>query len=186
MKVFFALGGTIMKKEDLMVAGLALLAAVSVVANKANALETILENTNHVVVQPKISKQEMAIKKYTNAINLNDQELKELLEVVGFSGKGLKMAWAISKTESNGRPLAFNGNKQTGDASYGIFQINMLGNLGPDRREKFGLSSNAELFNPVKNAQIAFYMTSGGDDWSAWKDGQSERTKDFLLKYAAL
>jgi hypothetical protein len=35
------------------------------------------------------------------------------------------------------RPMAYNGNRNTGDSSYGIFQINMLGKLGIDRKEKF-------------------------------------------------
>ena len=38
--------------------------------------------------------------------------------------------------------MAYNGNSKTGDSSYGIFQINMLGNLGDDRKEKFELVSD--------------------------------------------
>ena len=44
----------------------------------------------------------------------------------------------------------------------------MLGYLGEDRREKFGIKSNAELFDPVTNAQAAFYMTSRGEDFGSW------------------
>ena len=73
---------------------------------------------------------------------------------VGFEGVGLKKAWSIAKRESNGRPLAYNGDKKTGDSSYGIFQINMIGDLGPTRLEKFDLKSNKELFDPVTNAEI--------------------------------
>ena len=53
--------------------------------------------------------------KYSNVTTLSDKELKTLLKAVGFEGQGLKMAWAVAKKESNGRPLAFNGNKNTGD-----------------------------------------------------------------------
>ena len=84
------------------------------------------------------------IKRYENAISLNDLELKQVLELVGFKGKDLKEAWAIAKKESNGRPLAFNGNVETGDKSYGIFQINMIENLGPARRDKFELNTNEQ------------------------------------------
>jgi hypothetical protein len=101
---------------------------------------------------------------------------------VVFRGKDLVVAWAIAKKESNGRPLAFNGNHKTGDSSYGMFQINMIDNLGPDRREKFDLDSNAELFNPVKNAEIAHYMSRGGEDWSSWK-GITPRTKMWMKKF---
>lgn len=113
---------------------------------------------------------------------LTDEELKLLLETVGFEGLGLKQAWSIAKRESNGRPLAYNGNRNTGDNSYGLFQINMIGSLGLDRLEKFNLKSNKELFDPVTNAEITYYMTNGGNDWSAWK-GMTPRAKEFLLKF---
>jgi hypothetical protein len=119
---------------------------------------------------------------YSSSEMLTDQELLTLLTTVGFEGTGLKKAWAIAKRESNGRPLAYDGNKKTGDSSYGLFQINMIGNLGPDRREKFNLKSNKELFDPVTNAEITYYMTNGGSDWSAWK-GLTPRAKEFYLKF---
>ena len=97
-----------------------------------------------------------------------DGELKELLSAVGFEGKALKQAWAVAKSESNARPMAYNGNRNTGDSSYGIFQINMLGQLGIDRKEKFELRSNILLLDPVINAEITYYMTKGGKDWSSW------------------
>jgi hypothetical protein len=122
------------------------------------------------------------LKKYENVHTLTDTELKELLQSVGFEGEPLRTAWAIVKRESNGRPLAFNGNVKTGDNSYGLFQINMIGQLGPDRREKFGLKSNAELFNPVKNAQIAYYMSNKGTNWIAWK-GMTPKTKFWMSKF---
>lgn len=100
-----------------------------------------------------------------------DKELAQLLYAVGFEDKALKVAWAVVKKESNGRPLAFNGNKRTGDSSYGIFQINMIGGLGVDRREKYDLKTNTELFNPVVNAEIAFHMSNRGEDWTSWKVG---------------
>jgi hypothetical protein len=105
---------------------------------------------------------EATLKKYENASTLTDQQLVELLSAVGFTGQDLKEAWAIAKKESNGRPLAHNGNIKTGDNSYGMFQVNMLGELGVDRREQFGLKSNSDLLNPVVNAKIAYHMSNGG------------------------
>jgi hypothetical protein len=122
------------------------------------------------------------LQSFENKVSLTDLELKELLSLVGFKGKDLVVAWAVAKKESNGRPLAFNGNHKTGDSSYGMFQINMIDDLGPDRRDKFDINSNAELFNPVKNAEIAYYMTNGGDDWSSWK-GITPRTKMWMSKF---
>jgi hypothetical protein len=114
---------------------------------------------------------------------LTDGELKELLSAVGFEGKALKQAWAIVKAESNSRPMAYNGNRKTGDSSYGIFQINMLGELGIDRKEKFDLKSNILLFDPVINAEITYYMTKGGNDWSSWSSLNGARYKEFLTEF---
>ena len=140
-------------------------------------------------VQPKTEVQlkKETLEKYSNTVykpsqELSDGELKELLATVGFEGKALKTAWAIAKRESHGRPLAYNGNRNTGDSSYGIFQINMLGNLGVIRKEKFNLRSNVLLFDPVINAEITYYMTKGGTDWSAWK-GLTQKAKEFYLKF---
>jgi hypothetical protein len=105
---------------------------------------------------------------YVHSEMIAADDLKDLLWAVGFEGDALKTAWAVAKIESNGRPLALNDNKSTGDKSYGIFQINMLGELGIDRKEKFELVSNKELFDPVTNAEITYYMTKGGKDWSSW------------------
>lgn len=123
---------------------------------------------------------------YKGSDSLTDLELKKLLQAVGFTGRSLKTAWAIAKRESHGRPMAYNGNRKTGDSSYGIFQINMLGNLGIDRKEKFELRSDELLFDPVINAEITYHMTQGGNDWSSWssiKNGAaSKRLDDFPNK----
>jgi hypothetical protein len=121
--------------------------------------------------------------KYENATSLTDSQLVELLKAVGFKGKGLRTAWAVAKAESNGRPFAFNGNTNTGDSSFGIFQINMLGTLGPDRRDKFELDLNAELFSPVKNAEIVYHMTKGGIDWSSWSSYNKGAHYKWLNKF---
>lgn len=127
---------------------------------------------------------------FRNAKSLDKAELKELLQAVGFEGKALRTAWAIAMKESNGRPTAHNNDTSTGDNSYGIFQINMLGDLGADRREKFNLLSNKELLDPVTNAQIAYHMSDGGRDWSSWKvyAGQTngERFENFYKEFPTI
>mgnify|MGYP000933530056 FL=1 len=144
---------------------------------------------NALLVKPKTEVQlkKETLEKYSNTVYkpsqaLSDEDLKDLLMAVGFEGKGLKTAWAIAKRESNGRPMAYNGNRNTGDSSYGIFQINMLGSLGTDRKEKFNLKSNVLLFDPTINAEIAYHMTNGGINWSAWK-GLTPRAQEFYLKF---
>jgi len=104
---------------------------------------------------------------------LEPQELRELLELTGFEGDALRSAWAIAMRESRGKPDAFNGNLDTGDTSYGLFQINMLGYLGRHRAELYELSEYEELFDPVTNAAVAFQMSSEGTNFGPWCVGGS-------------
>ena len=171
---------------------LSIVALVTVLSNTANANSGLDTKNNLSLEQAQnsetTSKEVFLVSKakklesFENKTSLTDLELKELLSLVGFKGKDLVVAWAVAKKESNGRPLAYNGNHKTGDSSYGMFQINMIDDLGPDRRDKFDLESNAELFNPVKNAEIAYYMSNGGDNWSSWK-GITPKTKQWMAKF---
>lgn len=144
--------------------------------------------------EPKEVVQEVVVvdplEKFKGAKELSQEELKELLKAVGFEGKALRTAWAVAMKESNGRPRAHNGDLSTGDNSYGIFQINMLGGLGEDRRDKFNLESNRQLFDPVTNAKIAFHMSAGGVDWSSWKvypgDNNGERYEQFYALFPTI
>jgi hypothetical protein len=120
---------------------------------------------------------------YYNADSLTDYDLVNLLSAVGFEGKALREAWAIAKKESHGNPLSHNGDRDTGDNSYGLFQINMIGSLGETRRDKFSLDSNVELLNPVVNAQIAYHMSNQGEDWSAWKGVKTKVVQLWLTKF---
>ena len=109
---------------------------------------------------------------YRNSkIPLSGGQLSELLSAVGFEGQAHKTAWGIAMRESNARPLALNKSTRTGDSSYGIYQINMIYDLGPERRKKFGLTSNEQLFDPVLNVQVMYLMTGGGKDFGSWGIG---------------
>lgn len=101
---------------------------------------------------------------YDRKTQLSDDELDSILRQAGFSGNGLKMAKAIVFYESTNKPMALNKSSNC----YGLFQINMTGSMGPDRRKKYGLKSNEDLYNPLINAQIAYQMSNGGKNWSAW------------------
>jgi len=183
-----------MRNNSKIIATLSIIAMFAVWSNAATASENRLKDNGQVIVllEETIEATEVAkvvskakedqLEKYENATSLSDKDLKNLLQLIGFEGQNLKEAWAIAKKESNGRPFAFNGNINTGDSSYGIFQINMLGMLGPDRRNKYDLDHNADLFNPVVNAKVAFKMSNGGEDWGAWK-GMTPRAKEWLGKF---
>jgi hypothetical protein len=180
---------TFMNNNKNIIGTLSILAMFSVWSNVANASENRLDDSKTIVLEETIEATEVAksvseakedqLEKYKNAVNLSDKDLKHLLHLVGFKGQNLREAWAIAKKESGGRPMALNLSKRTGDSSYGLFQINMIGDLGPERRDKFNLESNVELFNPVLNAEIAFHMSKGGEDWTAWK-GVTPRTKQLM------
>jgi len=177
---------------------LALLGLIAPFSNAANALSTennlskpsvsepLTAKAVFLVSKPKslvsVKKNLDVLHKYQDAASLTDRQLKELLYAVGFRGQGLVKAWAVAKKESNGRPLAFNGNEKTGDNSYGMFQINMLGMLKEGRKDKFGINFNSELLNPVINAQVAYHMSNGGKNWSAWH-GITPKTKVWMSKF---
>jgi hypothetical protein len=117
--------------------------------------------------------------KYKRNEQLAPEELKAILYEAGFRGKNLKEAWAVAMKESTGRPRSHNDNPNTGDYSHGLFQINMIGSLGPARLKQYKLDSNKDLFNPLTNAKIAFQMSNGGKNWSGWNGIGSSTTKWF-------
>lgn len=118
------------------------------------------------------------------AKQLTQHELVELLAAVGFEGKALKTAWSVVMRESRGRPIAHNKNANTGDNSYGLFQINMIGSLGVERLAKFqdkiGIAKTSDLLDPVANAKAAYYMTAGGKDWGSWGLGTNAYDGDAI------
>jgi len=141
---------------------------------KAEALTLVQETKIQEVpaIAVNIRTQGEVFASYRNSkIPLSGGQLSELLTAVGFAGEAHKIAWGIAMRESNARPLAHNKSTRTGDSSYGIYQINMIKDLGPERRAKFGLTENAQLFDPVLNAQVAYLMTGGGKDFGSWGIG---------------
>ena len=120
--------------------------------------------------------------KYKRNEQLAPKELKAILYEAGFRGKNLKEAWAVAMKESTGRPRSHNDNPNTGDYSHGLFQINMIGSLGPARLKQYKLDSNKDLFNPLTNAKIAFQMSNGGKNWSSW-NGITDRTIYWMSKF---
>jgi hypothetical protein len=107
------------------------------------------------------------------------------LQAAGFSGDAL-VAWgAIAGAESGWNPMTHNAKPP--DNSYGLWQINMLGGLGPSRRKQFGLSSNDALYDPATNARAAWSISGGGRNarpWSTWQNGSAERFVDPVYRIA--
>ncbi len=114
--------------------------------------------------------------------------LLNVLRTAGFSGERLREAWAIAMRESGGNASAHNDNAATGDDSYGIFQINMLGPLAAERDAKFkqhvpGYTGIDSLYDPVINARAAAYMSQHGANWQSWVSPQYGAAATFYKQY---
>jgi hypothetical protein len=105
---------------------------------------------------------------------LNAQQIATLLQKQGVAKEKIPTMTAIALAESSGRLQAFNPNSQTGDRSYGLFQVNMHGGLGPARMKEFGLKNEKDLFNPETNVKAAkrILESQGLGAWSVYKGGQ--------------
>lgn len=112
-------------------------------------------------------------------------DVTDILKKAGFKGEGLENALTILKHESGYNANALNPNTRTGDMSYGLFQINMLGDLYKERMAKvwniagggtFKLGNVNDLYDPLTNARVAYHMSAGGKNWSSWT------TKKYLDK----
>lgn len=110
---------------------------------------------------------------------LSPAQIASHLRAAGVPEDKLPLMTAIGLAESGGRATAHNPNAATGDNSYGIFQVNMLGGMGPERRRQFGIARNEDLFDPATNARAAKQIldSQGLGAWSVFKSG---RYKDFL------
>lgn len=108
---------------------------------------------------------------------LSVAQMVSLAKEAGFSDEEAVIMAAIGAGESSGRTGAHNPDASTGDNSYGIWQINMLGKMGPERRAQFGIETNEELFDPKKNAAAAreIYEQQGFQAWSVYKSGAYEK-----------
>lgn len=107
---------------------------------------------------------------------LSLQDAVNLLYKAGASPKEAAQLASVVMPESRGNPAAHNPNWRTGDNSYGLWQINMLGNLGPARMRQFGLSSYEQLKDPLTNAKAALAILRGPggiNNWSTWKSGDA-------------
>jgi hypothetical protein len=86
----------------------------------------------------------------------------------GFRDQTLVTMVAIARAESGWDPRAHNPNPP--DNSFGLWQINMIGALGPERRKLLGIDSNEELFDPATNARAAklIHKQQGFEAWSVF------------------
>jgi hypothetical protein len=102
---------------------------------------------------------------------LTMEQLVGLAKGAGFPTNEAVIMAAIAKGESGGNSNA--KNFKPPDKSYGLWQINMIGNLGPARMQEFGLQREDQLFDPVTNAKAAYAIrkSQGLSAWTIYKNG---------------
>jgi hypothetical protein len=102
------------------------------------------------------------------------EQLVGLAKGAGFSQQDAVIMAAIAMAESGGNSNAHNNNRATGDNSYGLWQINMIDRLGPERLKQFGISNYEQLKDPVINAHAAKKTKErqGFTAWSVYKSGK--------------
>lgn len=123
-----------------------------------------------------------------------------LLREVGFPENKIADMLAVTLAENESLDVnKVNDTPATGDLSYGLFQINMKGKLGPARRKMFGIKSNEELFDPLTNAKAAYavwkeasgFKKNNGDGLNAWSsykpdENNVRRYEEFLPQTKSL
>jgi hypothetical protein len=97
---------------------------------------------------------------------ISDGAIASAARGAGLSGESVAIAVAVALAESGGDANAHNALPP--DNSYGLWQINMLGSMGPERRRQFGLTSNEQLYDPATNARAMFAISNGGKNWRPW------------------
>jgi len=98
----------------------------------------------------------------------------------GFSPDEAVTATAIALAESGGRPRAHNPNPP--DDSYCLMQVNMLGALGPDRRARYRLRANTDLYDPATCMRVAYGISAGGSNWQPWTTFTSGAYRQYLAR----
>ena len=99
---------------------------------------------------------------------LSKEQVKTLALNSGFTDAESDIVVKIARGESSFNPKAHNDDSSTGDNSFGLMQINMLGNLGPARRKQFGIESNDALFDPQTNMNAAYQVYKERGSFEPW------------------
>lgn len=112
---------------------------------------------------------------------LSDAQIANIARQGGFPEKEIPTAVGVAKAESSGNPRTHNAKPP--DNSYGLWQINMLGQMGPDRRKQFGISNNDALYDPIVNAKAAHQIwKDAGGSWRPWTTYTNGRYKALMNK----
>jgi hypothetical protein len=107
---------------------------------------------------------------------VSTEDILKTLHAAGVTGEDLVKLASIPARESSYDPMAHN--PKPPDDSYGLFQINMLGNLAPGREAMIagltgGKTDHSLLYDPWVNINMAaqFYKSSGLNPWNIKVNG---------------
>lgn len=102
---------------------------------------------------------------------LTRPQIRAYAKQAGFPDSELDMAVEVAMKESSGNTRALNS-----VPCYGLWQINMAGQMGTDRRRALGINNNDALYNPAVNAKAAkMIWAQAGGSWRPWTTANSAR-----------
>lgn len=78
----------------------------------------------------------------------------------------LANAIAVALAESGGNEKAHN--TKPPDDSYGLWQINLYGDLKAQRMTQLGLKAPTDLYDPATNAHAMAVLSNNGASWGPW------------------
>lgn len=112
-------------------------------------------------------------------MTMSQASIKQLAMSAGLNESRAGLAAAIAMAESSGDPNAHNAKPP--DDSYGLWQINMLGAMGPARRKQFGISDDSQLYNPETNAKAMAQISQQGGNFAPWSTYTNGAYRQFLI-----
>jgi hypothetical protein len=104
---------------------------------------------------------------------LTDAQIAQLAVNAGFPKEEIATAVAVALAESGGRTDAVNSNRN-GSTDYGVWQINTIHGV-----------SQADMFDPVKNAAKAFQIWKAAKNrWTPWSVFNNLKYRTFMVRGA--
>ena len=110
----------------------------------------------------------------------SSEQIARIAKTAGIPEKHIPTMVAIALAESGGDIGArYNPEGNTGEDSYGLWQINMDPRYADERLKLFGIDNKKKLFDPVTNAKAAYeiFKQQGFNAWTVYRTG---KYRDFL------
>ena len=112
---------------------------------------------------------------------LTPTEVAVIAEAVGIAQGDIAVMVGIACAESSLNPRAKNN-----IPCYGLWQINMRGDLGKNRLKQFQIESADELYNPIQNAAAAKLILEGSGgrgNWTTYTGADTPNHEKTYQKY---